>query len=858
MKISRFSLVFTTFVIGLSALVFLAFGLMPSAAPASALSGKTADLEATPPPLDADYYIVRAYYDDYQMVHDLSTWTEPFEVYSDLGFVVLGVYKADLNLLQVLGFRVEIDEEATRALTEPRPTGPETGVGGYPTIPGFACYRTVEGTFMTAEDIVAAYPTLASWIDVGNSWEKTTVGGNPGYDMMVLVLTNQNIPGPKPKLFVSSSIHAREYTPAELMTRFAESLVTNYGTDPDATWILDYHEVHLMLHANPDGRKMAETGLLWRKNTNNTYCSNTNSRGADLNRNFYYQWGCCGGSSGDSCSDTYRGPSAASEPEVQSIQQHAQAIFPDQRGPGQNDPAPIDATGIYMDIHSYSQLVLWPWGFTFTPTANGTALQTLGRKFAFFNNYTPFQSPNLYITDGTTIDFGYGDLGVASYVFELGTNFFETCSYFESTILPGNMPALLYAAKTVRTPYLTAQGPDALNLSLSDASVPQGTPVTLNATLNDTRFNNSQGAEPVDNIAAAEYYIDVPSWITTTVPVAYPMSPVNVFNSSIEDATATIDTSNLSVGQHILFVRGQDNDANQYWGAPTAIFLTIEAQETLTKTASITTTLPGDIFTYTLNYQIELSGTHTYTFNLRDELPGGITVYTDTITLNGVPTPGLYNPVGPAIELTQSGGFTDIQALTVTLQASADPAPPGTQITNLFTTTLTVDGIPQAGQTSNPVVITVEQNGAPWLILDKTASTSEVAPGETFTYTLQAHLFMTYTHTYSLTLLDLLPAELTVLTDTILLDGVPAPDLYDSATHAISGTLTGVFTDTASVVISFQVMVTDTIPSAILLTNTLSGSALIDGQPALYAGDASVTVTITSPNKIYLPVILRE
>ncbi|GAB4579964.1 MAG: hypothetical protein Fur0022_27030 [Anaerolineales bacterium] len=295
MKMSRSTLfIFGLILLGLGGAA-LALRLM--AQPASALSG-AADLQPTPPPFDAEMYVVRAYYDNYQMVHDLSTWTEPWEVYSDLGFVVLGVNQADLNLLQVLGFRVEIDEEATRALTEPRPTGPETGYGGYPTIPGFACYRTVEGTYETAEDIVTAHPTLAQWVDVGDSWEKLNVGGSPGYDMMVLVLTNQNVPGPKPKLYVTSSIHAREYTPAELMTRFAEMLVNGYGTDPDITWILDYHEIHLMLHANPDGRKWAESGQLWRKNTNNNYCANTTLRGADLNRNFYYQWGCCGGSSG--------------------------------------------------------------------------------------------------------------------------------------------------------------------------------------------------------------------------------------------------------------------------------------------------------------------------------------------------------------------------------------------------------------------------------------------------------------------------------------------------------------------------------------------------------------------------------
>ena len=136
-------------------------------------------------------------------------------------------------------------------------------------------------------------------MDAGDSWEKVTAGGLPGYDMKVLKLTNSAVPGPKPKLFITAAIHAREYTTAELVTRFAEYLVNNYGTNADATWILDHHEIHIMLHTNPDGRKQAETGLSWRKNTNQNYCGVTStSRGADLNRNFAFQWGCCGGSSG--------------------------------------------------------------------------------------------------------------------------------------------------------------------------------------------------------------------------------------------------------------------------------------------------------------------------------------------------------------------------------------------------------------------------------------------------------------------------------------------------------------------------------------------------------------------------------
>jgi PKD repeat protein len=216
--------------------------------------------------------------------------------------------------------------------------------------------------------------------------------------------------------------------------------------------------------------------------------------------------------------------------------------------------------------------VLWPWGFTYSVPPNGTALQTLGRKFAYYNDYWPQQAIGLYTTDGTTDDFAYGELGLAAYCFELGTAFFQSCSTFESTILPDNMPALLYAAKVARTPYMTPAGPDALDLAAVPGGVAPGEPVQLAATIDDTNYNNDNGAEPVQNIVAAEYYVDVPPWVTTTVPIPYPMSAVDgAFNETVEEVEATIDTAGLSQGRHIIFVRGQDAASN--WGAISAVFL---------------------------------------------------------------------------------------------------------------------------------------------------------------------------------------------------------------------------------------------------------------------------------------------
>lgn len=441
-------------------------------------------------------------------------------------------------------------------------------------LPGFPCYDTVEQTFALAEGLTRLRPDLARWVDVGDSWERSA--GYEGYDMNVLVLTNDATTGDKPKLFLGCAMHARELATAPLCLDFAEHLVTSYGVDADATWILDHHEIHLLLQANPDGRKHAEVGDSWRKNTNENYCGpESSSRGADLNRNFAFNWGCCNGSSGSECTADYRGPEPESEPEVQAISAYLRGIFPDQRGPDLDDAAPEDATGILIDVHSYSELVLWPWGHVRRRAPNGRQLQTLGRKFAYFNGYQPQQSIGLYPTDGAIDDFCYGELGVASYTFEIGTEFFQSCTAYEGTLLPENLPALIYAAKVVRAPYVTPAGPDTYDLALSDSSVPVGTAVLLQATVNDTRYSRANGSERTQTISAAEYTVDVPPWMADPAPAALPLSAADGrFDGRIERVQATVDTTGLGEGRHLLFVRARD--AAGKWGAVSAAFLDVE------------------------------------------------------------------------------------------------------------------------------------------------------------------------------------------------------------------------------------------------------------------------------------------
>lgn len=334
--------------------------------------------------------IVRVYFPDRYTANKIFLSFEGMilETNYEKKYHIMAVTPDEMDLLINTGLKLEIDKK------EIPPASLVPQAVTTPGITGFPCYETVEETYAEAQAIADENPGLASWIDVGDSWEKTA--GLGGYDMMVLVLTNASISGDKPKFFATAAIHAREYTGAPLCLHFAKYLVDNYGIDADVTWILDYHEIHLMFHTNPDGRKQAEAGLSWRKNTNQNYCGATSSnRGADLNRNYEFQWGCCSESSGNACDDEYRGPSPVSEPEIQAVEAYMRSIFPDQRGPGSNDAAPDNATGVFIDFHSYSELVIWPWGYTPSSAPNGVQMRTLGRKFAYWNGYTPDQGAGM-------------------------------------------------------------------------------------------------------------------------------------------------------------------------------------------------------------------------------------------------------------------------------------------------------------------------------------------------------------------------------------------------------------------------------------------------------------------------------
>jgi len=466
------------------------------------------------------------------------------------------------------GFSWTVDIPYTREINTIREKLPNQTSG----MPGYPCFRTVDEMFARADELASQYPNLVEIIDIGDSWNKLTPGGAPGYDIEVFLITNKNNPDtPKSDAFYMSNIHAREWSPPEVNLRLAEYLLANYGTDPDVTWMLDYNRVHMVFVSNPDGRLIDEGGSnrMQRKNYNTNHCpgqyGNYGQTDVDLNRNYPFAWG----SGSNQCELTYPGVSAGSEPETIAITTYLTSIFEDQRGPGENDPAPATTTGLFMDLHSYTGLVLYPWGYTYDNAPNHNQLKTVSYKLAYYNNYDPQKSTTLYPTLGSTDDFAYGEFGIPAFCIEMGLQFHESCSLFESRIWPDNKLTLLTGIKLARQPYINSFGPEVTFNSIPSQPVDPTKPMIVNVNIDDTRHSSYEGGIPSQNITAYRYSFDKPSWIEGANPTTVNRN----VGKPKSDVMFSVDVSQLSPGKHMLFVEGKDADGN--WGVPTAAWFTV-------------------------------------------------------------------------------------------------------------------------------------------------------------------------------------------------------------------------------------------------------------------------------------------
>lgn len=304
-------------------------------------------------------------------------------------FVVLQADEFQAGRLEAMGYDVE-----QLQMVEPY-------LSTFATPAAVSGYHTVATLEEDLRRLAEEHPEIAELHRIGRSVE--------GRPLWALRIGERR--GSDRKVAFLGCHHAREWISVEMPYLLAEHLLENSATEPVERW-LQQGEVWVAPMVNPDGHEHSRTvNRLWRKNRRR---NPGGSIGVDPNRNYGYMWGVLdiSTSSHVPSDETYVGPRAFSEPEVRAVR----------------DLVSRELFGGVLSYHSYSQLILYPWGYTFEPIADEEDLREMRGladamegliRGVHGRTYTAQQSSDLYLTAGDTTDWTYGEFGVPSFTIEL-------------------------------------------------------------------------------------------------------------------------------------------------------------------------------------------------------------------------------------------------------------------------------------------------------------------------------------------------------------------------------------------------------------------------------------------------------
>ncbi len=251
-------------------------------------------------------------------------------------------------------------------------------------------------------------PQLVKLVVLGHTYE--------GRELIALKVTQGAkgvADGARPAVLHSSTQHAREWISTEVNRRLLHWYVDGWrNKDKEIRDLLKHNELWFLVVANPDGYQYTfDHERLWRKNLrdNDGDGQVTRADGVDPNRNYPEHFGYDEeGSSSQISSDTYRGPSAGSEPETQAMM----SLF---------DRADFS---FQINYHSYGQWLLYAEGWQIgTPTADDPIYYALSgnRDNPAIPDFEPgLSSDVLYVTNGETTDFAHSQRGTLAWTPELG------------------------------------------------------------------------------------------------------------------------------------------------------------------------------------------------------------------------------------------------------------------------------------------------------------------------------------------------------------------------------------------------------------------------------------------------------
>ena len=260
-------------------------------------------------------------------------------------------------------------------------------------------YHTVAEVEAEVLQVAAEFPHIVKHEVMGTTYEGRTIHGLKITDNPL-----QDEEGEAP-IFFMGSVHSREWIANEVPMALIHHLVNNYGQDERVTRLVNEREIWIVPAVNLDGMHWSQTEYkMWRKSRRD---NGDGTFGVDCNRNWGYNWGGPGASASTS-SDTYRGPHAFSEPCIAAMR----------------DLVKREKFVACCDYHSYSELVLWPWGHKYDDPEDVEVISKHGKAMAkIMGGYVPEQASDLYPCSGVSADWFYGEMGMLCYTYELGKQF---------------------------------------------------------------------------------------------------------------------------------------------------------------------------------------------------------------------------------------------------------------------------------------------------------------------------------------------------------------------------------------------------------------------------------------------------
>lgn len=254
-------------------------------------------------------------------------------------------------------------------------------------------YKNPEEIEDFVQEMATKYPDIVSLKSIGKTLE--------GRDIWAVKISDHaQLDEKEPAILVNAMHHAREVMTPEITTDMIEYLITRYGQDSEVTKWVNSTEIWVIPMFNLDGNnKMWLDDSMWRKNTRDGH-------GVDINRNYPTGWNSCNGSSASKFSQTYRGTAPASEPETQAMMNFVAAIKP----------------VFNISYHSYSEIVIYPFGCRPLRTPSEEAVETIGAEIGKKLEYKPGTAWELlYNADGGDIDWMYSEHQVIPYVIEVNS-----------------------------------------------------------------------------------------------------------------------------------------------------------------------------------------------------------------------------------------------------------------------------------------------------------------------------------------------------------------------------------------------------------------------------------------------------